>query len=130
MVVRGKEERVMRKSYDTFCPIGPWITSADEIEDVENISLSLKVNGQVRQTASTRDLIVSIPEMVAMSSAVMTLEPGDIIATGTPAGVGPVEAGDVLEISIDGVGAMRLPVVQGIVGNHSVWSAAKAALPA
>jgi 2-keto-4-pentenoate hydratase/2-oxohepta-3-ene-1,7-dioic acid hydratase in catechol pathway len=130
MVVRGKEERVMRKSYDTFCPIGPWITSADEIGDFENISLSLKVNGQVRQTASTRDLIVSIPEMVAMSSAVMTLEPGDIIATGTPAGVGPVEAGDVLEISIDAVGAMRLPVVQGTVGNHSVWSAAKAALPA
>ncbi|MCI0148806.1 fumarylacetoacetate hydrolase family protein [Paraburkholderia sediminicola] len=130
MVVRGKEERVMRKSYDTFCPIGPWITTADEIPDFEQISLSLKVNGEVRQTASTRDLIVSIPEMVAMSSAVMTLEPGDIIATGTPAGVGPVQHGDVLEISIEGVGSMRLPVVQGAVGDHAVWSAAKTALPA
>jgi 2-keto-4-pentenoate hydratase/2-oxohepta-3-ene-1,7-dioic acid hydratase in catechol pathway len=129
MVVRGKEERVMRKSYDTFCPTGPWITTADEIEDLENISLSLTVNGELRQQASTRDLIVSIPEMIAMSSAVMTLEPGDIIATGTPAGVGPVKAGDVVEISIDGVGKMRLPVIQGDIGNHSVWSTTKAELP-
>jgi 2-keto-4-pentenoate hydratase/2-oxohepta-3-ene-1,7-dioic acid hydratase in catechol pathway len=130
MVVRGKEERVMRKSYDTFCPTGPWITTADEISDFENISLSLKVNGELRQQASTRELIVSIPEMIAMSSAVMTLEPGDIIATGTPAGVGPVKAGDVLEICIDGVGSMRLPVIQGEVGDHDVWNAAKTALPA
>jgi 2-keto-4-pentenoate hydratase/2-oxohepta-3-ene-1,7-dioic acid hydratase in catechol pathway len=130
MVVRGKEERVMRKSYDTFCPTGPWITTAEEIADFEDISLSLRVNGELRQEASTRDLIVSIPEMIAMSSAVMTLEPGDIIATGTPAGVGPVKAGDIVEISIDGVGTMRLPVVQGDVGDHSVWSAPKAELPA
>ncbi|WP_028219440.1 fumarylacetoacetate hydrolase family protein [Paraburkholderia oxyphila] len=129
MVVRGKEERVMRKSYDTFCPTGPWITTADEINDFENISLSLTVNGELRQQASTRDLIVTIPEMIAMSSAVMTLEPGDIIATGTPAGVGPVRAGDLVEISIDGVGTMRLPVVQGEIGEHSVWSASKAELP-
>jgi 2-keto-4-pentenoate hydratase/2-oxohepta-3-ene-1,7-dioic acid hydratase in catechol pathway len=130
MVVRGKEERVMRKSYDTFCPIGPWITTVDEVPDLDQISLVLKVNGEVRQTASTRDLIVSIPEMLAMSSAVMTLEPGDIIATGTPAGVGPVKHGDVLDISIERVGSMRLPVVQSDLGNHAVWSAAKTELPA
>jgi 2-keto-4-pentenoate hydratase/2-oxohepta-3-ene-1,7-dioic acid hydratase in catechol pathway len=129
MVVRGTEERVMRKSYDTFCPIGPWITTVDEIADMEQISMSLKVNGDVRQSASTRDLIVSIPDMIAMSSAVMTLEPGDIIASGTPAGVGPVKEGDMLEIAIDGIGVMQLPVVRGAIGDHPVWSAAKTALP-
>lgn len=128
MVVRGKEERVMRKSYDTFCPTGPWITTADEIADFDAIRMRLLVNGEERQSATTRDLIVDIPEMIAMSSAVMTLEPGDIIATGTPAGVGPVRDGDVIEIVIDGVGAMSLPVVQGTVGGHAVWDAAKAGL--
>lgn len=130
MVVRGAEERVMRKSYDTFCPTGPWITTADEVADMAAINMSLKVNGELRQSASTSNLIVSIPEMIAMASAVMTLEPGDIIATGTPAGVGPVKEGDILEIDIDGVGGMRLPVVRGALGNHPVWSAAKAALNA
>jgi 2-keto-4-pentenoate hydratase/2-oxohepta-3-ene-1,7-dioic acid hydratase in catechol pathway len=128
MVVRGKEERVMRKSYDTFCPIGPWITTADEIEDFNNIGMRLLVNGEERQSAVTRDLIVDIPDMLAMASAVMTLEPGDIIATGTPAGVGPVSEGDVLEIVIDGVGSMKLPVTRGTIGDHPVWNADKASL--
>ncbi|KWF30838.1 fumarylacetoacetate hydrolase family protein [Burkholderia pseudomultivorans] len=128
MVVRGKEERVMRKSYDTFCPTGPWITTADEIADFEDIRMRLFVNGSERQSASTRNLIVDIPEMIAMSSAVMTLEPGDVIASGTPAGVGPVVPGDIVEIVIDGVGSMRLPVTQGTVGDHPVWNAAKAGL--
>ncbi|CAB5300986.1 4-hydroxyphenylacetate degradation bifunctional isomerase/decarboxylase subunit HpaG2 [Burkholderia multivorans] len=128
MVVRGKEERVMRKSFDTFCPTGPWITTADEVADFADISMRLFVNGEERQAATTRDLIVDIPEMIAMSSAVTTLEPGDIIATGTPAGVGPVRDGDVLEIVIDGVGSMRLPVVQGTLGRHPVWDASKAGL--
>ncbi|BBQ01346.1 hypothetical protein BSFA1_64740 (plasmid) [Burkholderia sp. SFA1] len=128
MVVRGKEERVMRKSFDTFCPTGPWITTADEIADFDNIEMRLFVNGEERQSASTRNLIVDIPEMIAMSSAVMTLEPGDIIASGTPAGVGPVEDGDVLEIVIDGVGAMTLQVRQGELGAHAVWDEAKAGL--
>lgn len=128
MVVRGKEERVMRKSYDTFCPTGPWITTADEIADFDNIEMRLRVNGEERQSASTRNLIVNIPDMIAMSSAVMTLEPGDIIASGTPAGVGPVEEGDVIEIEIDGVGSMRLPVTRGTVGDHPVWNKEKAGL--
>jgi 2-keto-4-pentenoate hydratase/2-oxohepta-3-ene-1,7-dioic acid hydratase in catechol pathway len=128
MVVRGKEERVMRKSYDTFCPTGPWITTADEIADFDAISMRLLVNGEERQSASTRNLIVDIAEMLAMTSAVMTLEPGDIIATGTPAGVGPVSEGDVLEIVIDGVGSMKLPVTRGTIGDHPVWNADKASL--
>ncbi|AUT64500.1 fumarylacetoacetate hydrolase family protein [Paraburkholderia terrae] len=128
MVVRGKEERVMRKSFDTFCPTGPWITTADEIADFDNIEMRLFVNGEERQRATTKNLIVDVPEMIAMSSAVMTLEPGDIIASGTPAGVGPVEDGDVLEIVIDGVGSMELHVRQGEVGDHPVWDEAKAGL--
>lgn len=128
MVVRGKEERVMRKSYDTFCPTGPWITTADEIADFNNIEMRLRVNGEERQSASTRNLIVNIQDMIAMSSAVMTLEPGDIIASGTPAGVGPVEDGDIIEIEIDGVGSMRLPVTRGTVGDHPVWDMEKAGL--
>jgi 2-keto-4-pentenoate hydratase/2-oxohepta-3-ene-1,7-dioic acid hydratase in catechol pathway len=128
MVVRGKEERVMRKSYDTFCPTGPWITTADEIADFDAISMRLLVNGEERQSAATRDLIVDIADMLAMASAVMTLEPGDIIATGTPAGVGPVSEGDVLEIVIDGVGSMKLPVTRGTIGDHPVWNADKASL--
>ncbi|VXC13935.1 Fumarylacetoacetate hydrolase [Burkholderia sp. 8Y] len=128
MVVRGKEERVMRKSFDTFCPTGPWIATSDEVADFGNIDMRLFVNGEERQRASTRDLIVDIPEMIAMSSAVMTLEPGDIIASGTPAGVGPVVDGDVLEIVIDGIGSMTLRVRQGEVGAHAVWDEAKTGL--
>lgn len=122
MVIRGKEERVMRKSFDSFCPVGPWITTADEIADPANIALELRINGEVRQSANTANLIVDIPNMIAMASSVMTLYPGDIIATGTPAGVGPVEEGDVLDIQIEKVGAMRLPVVRGARGKNPVWN--------
>jgi 2-keto-4-pentenoate hydratase/2-oxohepta-3-ene-1,7-dioic acid hydratase in catechol pathway len=121
IVIRGKEERVMRKSFDSFCPVGPWITTADEITDPSNIGLTLRVNGELRQQASTRDLIVDIPEMIAMASSVMTLMPGDIIATGTPAGVARIDHGDRLLIEIDGVGAMEIGVAQGTLGRHSVW---------
>lgn len=123
-VVRGKEERVMRKSFDTFCPLGPYIVTADEIENPEDIDIELRVNGDLRQKANTRDLIVSIAEMIAMASSVMTLHPGDVIASGTPAGVGPMSPGDVVEIEIAGVGKMALDVVAGQGGTHSVWDKA------
>lgn len=110
MVVRGTEERVMRKSYDTFCPFGPWITTADEVPDPANLQARLWVNGELKQNANTRDLIVDIPEMIAMASRVATLYPGDIIATGTPEGVGPVQRGDEVRIAIDHVGEMTLDV--------------------
>jgi 2-keto-4-pentenoate hydratase/2-oxohepta-3-ene-1,7-dioic acid hydratase in catechol pathway len=110
MVVRGSEERVMRKSYDTFCPFGPWITTADEVPDPANLQARLWVNGELRQDANTRDLIVDIPEMIETASRVATLYPGDIIATGTPEGVGPVKRGDTVRIAIDHVGEMTLQV--------------------
>jgi 2-keto-4-pentenoate hydratase/2-oxohepta-3-ene-1,7-dioic acid hydratase in catechol pathway len=126
VVVRGKEERVMRKSFDSFCPMGPYLTTADEIPRYEDIDLELSVNGELRQKASTRDLIVGVPEMIAMASSVMTLYPGDIIASGTPAGVGPLKAGDRLNIRIKGVGEMTLDIKQGKDGAHPVWKKAPA----
>jgi 2-keto-4-pentenoate hydratase/2-oxohepta-3-ene-1,7-dioic acid hydratase in catechol pathway len=110
MVVRGKEERVMRKSYDSFCPFGPWITTADEVPDPGNLQTRLWVNDELRQDSNTRDLIVDIPGMIELISRVATIYPGDIIAAGTPAGVGPVKPGDRMRIAIDHLGEMTLKV--------------------
>lgn len=121
MTVRGKEERVFRKSYDTFTPVGPWIVTADEVPDPSNMDMKLWVNDELRQQANTRDLIVGIREMVAVASSASTLYPGDIIATGTPAGVGRVLPGDVVTIEVANVGRMSLPVVQGALGRNGVF---------
>jgi 2-keto-4-pentenoate hydratase/2-oxohepta-3-ene-1,7-dioic acid hydratase in catechol pathway len=110
MVVRGKEERVMRKSYDTFCPFGPWITTSEEVPDPGNLQTRLWVNDELRQDANTQDLSVDIPGMIELCSKVATLYPGDIIAAGTPAGVGPVQRGDRVRIEIEHVGEMKLIV--------------------
>jgi 2-keto-4-pentenoate hydratase/2-oxohepta-3-ene-1,7-dioic acid hydratase in catechol pathway/gentisate 1,2-dioxygenase len=120
MTVRGKEERVFRKSYDTFTPVGPWIVTADEVPDVANIDMKLWVNGELRQQANTRDLIVDMPNMVSIASSASTLYPGDMIATGTPAGVGPVRDGDRVTIEVEHVGRMTLRVVQGSRGANVV----------
>jgi 2-keto-4-pentenoate hydratase/2-oxohepta-3-ene-1,7-dioic acid hydratase in catechol pathway len=122
IVVRGQEERVMRKSYDTFCPLGPYIVTRDEVPRYDDIDLRLEVNGEVRQKANTRDLIVDIPDMIRMASSVMTLYPGDIIASGTPSGVGPLKAGDKVKIVISHVGSMTLDVVQSESGGHELWN--------
>ncbi|WP_326522832.1 fumarylacetoacetate hydrolase family protein [Sphingomonas sp.] len=122
VVVRGREERVMRKSYDSFCPVGPYIVTADEIADPRDIAFELSVNGERRQSANTRDLIVDIPAMIHMAATVMTLYPGDIIASGTPKGVGRIDGGDTLHIKIGGVGEMTLDVVADDRGDHEVWN--------
>lgn len=121
MVVRGKEERVFRKAFDTFCPVGPWIVTADEVGDPTNLDMKLWVNGDLKQHANTRDLVLDIPGMIQMAAAVMTLYPGDIIATGTPAGVGPVQGGDTIRICIERVGEMHVNVVQGTGGATPVF---------
>lgn len=127
MVVRGREERVFRKAFDSFCPVGPWITTADEVGDPTDLDMRLWVvrpdgSEELRQHANTADLVLDIPGMVAMASAVMTLEPGDVIATGTPAGVGPVEDGDRIRICIERVGEMTVDVVQGTRGETEVFA--------
>jgi len=121
MTVRGREERVMRKSYETFTPVGPWIVTADEVSDPANLEMRLWVNDELRQSANTRDLIVDIPNMIAIASSAMTLYPGDIIATGTPAGVDKVVDGDVMTIEIQDVGRMQVSVKQGALGRNIVF---------
>lgn len=121
MTVRGKEERVFRKSYDTFTPVGPWIVTADEVPDPGNMNMKLWVNDELRQQANTRDLIVDMPQMVAIASSASTLYPGDLIATGTPAGVGRVRGGDLITIEVEHVGRMTVRVVQGERGANIVF---------
>ena len=112
-----QEERTLRKSFETFTPIGPVITTADEVPDPGNLRLRLWVNDELRQDASTTDLIFDIPTLIECISAGITLYPGDIIATGTPVGVGIgfkppkyLKAGDVMRITIDGIGELRNPL--------------------
>ena len=111
VVVRGDEERVWRKSWDSFCPNGPWITLAEEVPNPTELNLKLWVNGELRQSANTRDLLLDIPGMIAVASEAATLYPGDIIATGTPEGVGPIEAGDNVRIWVEHVGEMNIKVI-------------------
>jgi 2-keto-4-pentenoate hydratase/2-oxohepta-3-ene-1,7-dioic acid hydratase in catechol pathway len=122
-VIRGKEERVTRKGFDTFCPVGPWIVTEDEVGDAAHrLQGRLWVNGELKQDANTRDLILDIPGMIEMASSVMTLYPGDIIATGTPAGVGPMRPGDKVKIEFERVGSMLLDVIQGTSGKNSIFA--------
>ena len=94
------------KGWDTFCPVGPVVS--DEIDPMASaVTLTTRLNGEVRQTGSTADLIFGIPELLRYISACMTLEPGDLIPTGTPAGVGPMQAGDEVEVEIAGLGVLR-----------------------
>jgi 2-keto-4-pentenoate hydratase/2-oxohepta-3-ene-1,7-dioic acid hydratase in catechol pathway len=110
MTIRGPEERSLRKSVDSYCVVGPWLVTADEIADPTNLTLSIAVNGEPRQKANTRDLVLGLGTLVELASSFYTLLPGDIILTGTPEGVGPVRPGDVMDAAIDGIGAMRVAV--------------------
>jgi 2-keto-4-pentenoate hydratase/2-oxohepta-3-ene-1,7-dioic acid hydratase in catechol pathway len=95
------------KGFDTFCPIGPWIETEFDASDVV---VTCTVNGELRQMASTRDMVFPVRQLVAFASSIMTLEPGDIILTGSPAGVGPLVDGDELISNIEGLGELRNPV--------------------
>ena len=108
---------VRGKSCDTFCPIGPWLTTRDDVPDPHNLDIATRVNGITLQNSNTSKLIFRIPQLIAYISVSITLEPGDIIATGTPEGVGvfrkpPIflKDGDVVEVEIEGLGALRNPV--------------------
>ena len=113
--IQAKDKQFTRgKSFDTFAPCGPWITTADEIEDPQNLRLTTKINGELRQNSSTSKMFIKIPEIVSKISKVLTLEKGDIISTGTPAGVmlnKPnavfLKDGDKVEMEIENVGVLR-----------------------
>jgi 2-keto-4-pentenoate hydratase/2-oxohepta-3-ene-1,7-dioic acid hydratase in catechol pathway len=98
------------KSFDTFCPLGPWIET--ELDPMD-VLVTCRVNGELRQMASTREMIFSVPQIIAFVSSVMTLFPGDVILTGTPAGSGVLQAGERVECSIEGIGSLENPVKQG-----------------
>ncbi|MHA1915270.1 MAG: fumarylacetoacetate hydrolase family protein [Promethearchaeota archaeon] len=99
------------KSFDTFGPIGPRITSVDEIKDPHNLDIELKVNGDTKQSSNTKYLLFKIPETFEFINKLFTLEPGDIIATGTPAGIGPVSPGDLIEATIEKIGTLSNSVI-------------------
>ena len=96
------------KGFDTFCPIGPWIETSVDLDDAD---IACLVNGDLRQSGTTGDMVRDVVELVSWISSVMTLLPGDVILTGTPAGVGPIVAGDTVSVSIDGIGTLTNPVI-------------------
>jgi 2-keto-4-pentenoate hydratase/2-oxohepta-3-ene-1,7-dioic acid hydratase in catechol pathway len=110
MTIRGPEERSFRKSPDSYCVLGPWLATPDEVPDPGALQLSITVNGERRQDAHTSDLIVKVAELVAWGSAFYTLHPGDVLLTGTPQGVGPVKPGDTMVATIERIGSMRVAV--------------------
>lgn len=110
MNAEHQEERPMRKSFETFTPIGPWITTADEVPEPNRLDIKLWVNDELRQDGSTAQMIVGVDELVERASAVVTLHPGDVYATGSPAGVGPIEPGDRVRIWIERIGEFTIPV--------------------
>jgi 2-keto-4-pentenoate hydratase/2-oxohepta-3-ene-1,7-dioic acid hydratase in catechol pathway len=95
------------KGHDSFCPIGPWI---ETVLDPSDLRITARVNGELRQDASTRNMLHDVPTLIAFMSAVMTLLPGDVILTGTPAGVGPIVDGDTVTIEVEGIGELTNPV--------------------
>jgi 2-keto-4-pentenoate hydratase/2-oxohepta-3-ene-1,7-dioic acid hydratase in catechol pathway len=115
---RATTQWLMGKTFDTFAPIGPWIVTADEIADPHDLDIQLEINGETLQESNTREMIFKIPDLIAFLSSVFTLEPGDIVATGTPAGVGFVRKpprylhpGERVIIRIAGIGELQNPVV-------------------
>lgn len=98
------------KSLDTFGPIGPVIVPPQEIGDVQNLDIRTRLNGKVVQQSNTQHMIFKIPQIIGFISKNFTLEPGDIISTGTPSGVGPLKDGDVVEVEIEGIGTLKNPV--------------------
>jgi 2-keto-4-pentenoate hydratase/2-oxohepta-3-ene-1,7-dioic acid hydratase in catechol pathway len=110
ITVRSAADRSRRKSYDTFSPLGPWVTTADEVGDPGDLDILLLANGEERQRVNTATLITKIPAIVSYASRMMTLLPGDVIFTGAPPGVGPIRPGDLLETRISRLGGMTLRV--------------------
>jgi len=103
---------VKAKGFDTFGPLGPYLTTADEVPNAAQLNLRTFVNGELRQEGNTRDFIYSVPQLVAYLTDFMTLEPGDMIWTGTPKGISHIHPGDVMRLEIDGLGELENTVVE------------------
>lgn len=112
ITVRGEQDRSNRKSYDTFTVTGPWLVTADAVPAPQNLDLRLAVNDEIRQNGTTADMVYSCADIIQYASIGTTLEPGDVITTGTPAGVGPLADGDVIDTRIEGLGSMTVSVIE------------------
>ena len=110
MTARGKEDRSFRKSIDTYSVLGPWMVTADEITDPDDVPLKISVNGELKQNSNTKQLIYDCRKLIEWGSTFYTFYPGDVLYTGTPDGVSPVKPGDVMLASIDPIGEMTVPV--------------------
>ncbi len=110
MVVRGPEDRSFRKSVDTYAVLGPWVVTADEIADPEKLSFSLTIDGEVRQTSNTSQMIMDLRQQISWGSQFYTLNPGDIIMSGTCEGVSQVKAGDVMHLEFESIGNMDVAI--------------------
>jgi 2-keto-4-pentenoate hydratase/2-oxohepta-3-ene-1,7-dioic acid hydratase in catechol pathway len=110
ITMRGPEERSLRKSADSYAVLGPWLVTADEIPNPGNLNLRIAVNGEERQNSNTKHMILGVPELIEFGSAFYTLNPGDVIMTGTPEGVSPIEPGDHIVATIEKIGSMEVEV--------------------
>jgi 2-keto-4-pentenoate hydratase/2-oxohepta-3-ene-1,7-dioic acid hydratase in catechol pathway len=110
VTIRGPEERSLRKSADSYAVLGPWLVTADEIPNPGNLNLKISVNGEERQNSNTKYMILGVPELIEFASAFYTLNPGDVIMTGTPEGVSPIQPGDHILATIEKIGSMEVNV--------------------
>ncbi|WP_410767438.1 fumarylacetoacetate hydrolase family protein [Haloferax sp. DFSO60] len=118
--VRGDQDRSNRKSYDTFTVVGPCVVTPDEVGDPQSLDLELSVNGEVRQSDNTSDMVYTCADVVQYASIGATIEVGDVITTGTPEGVGPLADGDVVDANIENIGSMSIDVVERDVAFEDV----------
>jgi len=117
MTARGPEDRSFRKSIDTYSVLGPWLVTADEIHDPDDVALSISVNGELKQSSSTKQLIYDCRKLIEWGSSFYTFYPGDVLYTGTPEGVSPVKPGDTMVARIDPIGEMHVSVRAHQVGG-------------
>lgn len=110
ITIRGPEERSFRKSPDSYTVLGPWLTTADDVPNPGSLDLQISVNGETRQKSNTADLILGVAELIEFASSFYTLQPGDVILTGTPEGVSPIRPGDVILAEISDLGTMTVHV--------------------
>src|SRR5256886_17398025 len=110
MTARGPEDRSFRKSIDTYSVLGPWLVTADEIPDPDNVPLSISVNGEVKQNSNTKQLIYDCRKLIEWGSTFYTFYPGDVLYTGTPEGGSPASPGDRMVAAVDPIGERSAPV--------------------
>ncbi|OLC37928.1 MAG: FAA hydrolase family protein [Acidobacteria bacterium] len=110
VTIRGPEERSLRKSADSYAVLGPWLVTADEIPNPDDLDLKVAVNGEERQNSNTKYMILGVAQLIEFASAFYTLNPGDVVMTGTPEGVSPIQPGDTIVATIEKIGTMEVEV--------------------